>query len=126
MDYDRFSFADKETQLKCFKDQLEVACTLDLPLFLHCRSAIDDFITTIKPFLNQLPRRGVLHSFTGTIEEADKILELGFLIGLNGCSIRDQNGIDVVKHLPLDKIMLESGKNPLMFISHYNPKLIQM
>ena len=52
--------------------------------------------------------RGIVHSFDGSAEEAAELLELGLYIGINGCSLRTDQNIDVVKRLPLDRIVAET------------------
>jgi len=107
LDYDRLHYTSKEHQLEYFRKQLEIAVEVGLPLFLHMRAANDDFIATIKPFLPKL-QNGVVHSFTGTKEELDKLLELGFYIGINGCSLKTEENLEVVKQIPLDRLMIET------------------
>ncbi len=50
-----------------------------------------------------------IHSFDGTLDEALQFIELGYFIGLNGCSMKTQSNLDVIKQLPLDKILVETG-----------------
>lgn len=107
LDYDRLHYTPKEHQLKYFQKQLDIAVEVGLPLFLHMRAANDDFIQTIKPYLHQL-KNGVVHSFTGTLEELDALLELGFYIGINGCSLKTEENLKVVEKIPLEKLMIET------------------
>lgn len=53
--------------------------------------------------------RGIVHSFTGTLEEANSLLSIsGIYIGINGCSLREESNLQVVKELPLERMMIES------------------
>ncbi|GAB7364862.1 hypothetical protein MBLNU230_g5654t2 [Neophaeotheca triangularis] len=108
LDYDRLHFADKETQLKYFEKQLDIAVDLEMPLFLHSRAAASDFAALLRSRLDRLPKRGVVHSFTGTLEELHEILELGFDVGINGCSMKTEENLAVVKEVPLDKLQIET------------------
>lgn len=49
-----------------------------------------------------------MHSFTGTVEEMQRLVDLGLYIGINGCSLKTEENLDVVRKVPLDKLMLES------------------
>lgn len=94
LDYDRLSHCNKETQLRYFPPQLELATKYKLPLFLHSRTpqAHVDFVQIIRAHEARhtaeeiLPARkkGVVHSFTGTIDEMKELVDLGFSIGING------------------------------------------
>ncbi|CCU99374.1 unnamed protein product [Malassezia sympodialis ATCC 42132] len=120
-DYDRLHFASAETQKRCFDLQLQMATKVRLPLFLHSRAAHKDFVDILRPYLNSLrPPEiqtdksspgsvGVVHSFTGTAEELHELLDLGLYIGVNGCSLKTQENLDVVKRIPLHRILLETG-----------------
>jgi TatD DNase family protein len=108
LDYDRLHFADKETQLLYFEKQLDITCSLNLPLFLHSRAAASDFASLLSTRLDRLPKRGVVHSFTGTLEELQQIIDLGFDVGINGCSMKTDENIAVVKELPLERLQIET------------------
>lgn len=108
LDYDRLHFADKETQIKYFSWQLDVAVQLQMPLFLHSRAAAEDFEAILRPRLEQLPRRGVVHSFTGTLEEMQRIVDMGFDVGVNGCSMKTEESLAVVNEIPLERLQIET------------------
>jgi len=114
LDYDRFHYSSKQQQLTMFEKQLQLIASLShlqLPLFLHMRAACDDFVAVIKPFLDNgsiLPGNGVVHSFTGTEEELQKLLDLGFYIGVNGCSLRNEENLPVAAKIPREKLLIET------------------
>lgn len=114
LDYDRLHYCSKKIQLHSFAAQLGLAASLEpqLPLFLHSRAAHADFVSLLKVSfgekLERLERGGVVHSFTGSLEELKELIDLGLYIGINGCSLKTAANCDVVKAVPLDRIMLET------------------
>ena len=108
LDYDRLHFAGKEQQLKYFEAQLDIAVKVQLPLFLHSRAASEDFERLLSSRLPSLPKGGLVHSFTGTIEEMNRLVALGLDIGINGCSMKTEENLDVVKAVPLDRLQIET------------------
>ncbi|KAK4549816.1 hypothetical protein LTR36_005117 [Oleoguttula mirabilis] len=108
LDYDRLHYCDKETQLLYFAKQLDLAIELQMPLFLHSRAAASDFEALLKERLDRLPKRGLVHSFTGTLQEMRNIVELGFDVGINGCSMKTEENIAVVKEVPLERLQIET------------------
>ena len=108
LDYDRLFLCPKEIQLQYFDAQLLLATELQLPLFLHSRAASEDFEGVLRKYLDRLPKRGVVHSFTGSVEEMKRLVGLGFDIGINGCSLKTEGNLDVVREIPLDRIQLET------------------
>ncbi|GAA5999054.1 3'-5'-exodeoxyribonuclease [Rhodotorula paludigena] len=106
LDYDRLHLAPKEAQLRGFPPQLELASKHNLPLFLHSRACHPDFVALLKA--HGKPLRGVVHSHSGTAEEALELISMGFYIGLNGCSLKTAENLEGVKRLPLDRLLIES------------------
>lgn len=107
LDYDRFQFADKETQLKVFPFHFDLAEKYNLPMYLHSRATEGDFVKIVKENRAKFST-GVVHSFTGDDEELQEILDLDLYVGLNGCSLKTKENCDIVKKIPLDRIMLET------------------
>ncbi|RDW91579.1 hypothetical protein BP5796_02744 [Coleophoma crateriformis] len=108
LDYDRLTLCPKEVQLEYFAKQLDIAIEVGLPLFLHSRAAHEDVKKLLKERLEKLPKRGVVHSFTGSEEEMLELVDMGFDIGINGCSMKTAENVEVVKKVPLDRIQLET------------------
>jgi TatD DNase family protein len=108
LDYDRLEYCDKETQMKYFDLQLNMTRECPLPLFLHMRSACTDFVEIISRHRASI-KQAVVHSFTGTMEEMKLMTSLPELfIGINGCSLRTDESVEVVKQIPLDRLLLET------------------
>ncbi|KAL4402118.1 3'-5'-DNA exonuclease [Malassezia pachydermatis] len=120
LDYDRLHFSPADAQQRCFDAQLRMAVQVQRPLFLHSRAAHADFVRILSPHLPALRRHtnsvdaespgsvGVVHSFTGTAEELHELLQLGLYIGINGCSMKTQENLDVIRQIPLHRLMLET------------------
>ncbi|PLB41483.1 TatD family hydrolase [Aspergillus candidus] len=108
LDYDYLNRADKDTQQRAFRDQLDLAVELQLPLFLHVRESCADFVDIITPYLPRLPRGGLVHSFAGTAEEMRQLVDLGLEISVNGVCFRTDEQLDMVRQIPLDKLHLET------------------
>lgn len=80
-----------------------------LPLFLHCREAHEDLMIILERNREKIfPYGGVVHSFDGTAEEAQNIIDFGLYIGLNGCSMKTEKNLEVIKNIPNDRILLET------------------
>ncbi|CAO1403249.1 unnamed protein product [Diamesa serratosioi] len=108
LDYDRLHFCEPDVQKQFFEKQLELADKYDLPLFLHCRKAHADLCEILERNKDKIRKGGVVHTFDGTLEEAKKLIAMGFHIGVNGCSIKTQENLDVIKEIPNDKLMIET------------------
>ena len=108
LDYDRLYLSEKEPQLKYFEAQLDIAVKVQLPLFLHSRAASEDFERLLAPHLSQLPKKGLVHSFTGTIEEMERLVALGLDIGVNGCSMKTDENLAVIRQIPMNRMQIET------------------
>ena len=101
--------AFKEKQKNVFLQQLDLAKELNLPIIFHCRMAHQDLIEILSEQLtvNNEQIRGVMHCFTGTQEQAEKYLEMGFYLGFNGIIFKlDLN--EIIKKTPLGSILIET------------------
>ena len=97
-----------DQQKEAFKIQIELAKSSNLPFVIHCRDSIDETIELIEP-LNDDKLRGVFHCFTGTLEQAKRITEMGFYLGIGGVATFKNGGLEpVLKEIDLDKIVLET------------------
>ncbi len=94
----------KEKQREVFISQLNLAKELNFPVIIHCRMAHDDIIKILE---NYKGIAGVIHCFTGNWEQAQKYMDLGFYIGINGIIFKLDLD-EVIKKVPLEKILTET------------------
>lgn len=105
---DYYRADNRPDQMVLFRAQLRAGRRLALPFFLHCREAHSDFVRCIDEELSDGEARGVVHSFDGSLDEATALISRGFYIGINGCSMRSEESLQVVREIPLEKILLET------------------
>ena len=115
LDFNR-NFSSRKHQIRAFEAQLEIAIDTQKPLFLHQRDAHADFVSILKSCRDDLSQL-VAHCFTGSIEEVNDFLTLDMYIGVTGWICDERRGSSLqqaVKHIPLDRIMLETDA-PYLF-----------
>jgi TatD DNase family protein len=98
---------DRERQLQLFEAQLALAQKHDLPVIIHARRAVDRVIQTLRRYPGI---RGVLHSFSGSREQAEQLMKLGFYMSFGG-PVTYPNATrlrELVRTLPLEALLLET------------------
>lgn len=103
-------------QEKLFRAQIELAIEFDKPLMLHIRptrdtyDAYDDALELLAEYKKQGGDRlrGDAHFFAGTLEHAQRFIELGFYISFTGVITFARDYDDIIKNIPLDRIMCET------------------
>mgnify|MGYP001613979907 FL=1 len=110
LDYYRIKNQEsKIKQEKVFVAQIELASEVKKPLMIHCRSAFSDLIGMLDSrfqILNSRP--GVVHFFSGTKDDAKKLIDLGFSFSFGGVITFTSDYNEVVKYIPLERILLET------------------
>ena len=98
---------DPDTQRYYFRAQLEIARRFDLPVIIHARRAVEEVIATIRSLS---PLRGVVHSYSGSAEQARQLINLGFALGIGGPVTyeRARRLRGLVSTMPLDALLLET------------------
>jgi TatD DNase family protein len=95
-------------QREAFEKQIGWALELDLPIAIHSREATDECIGIVSQFQNG-NLRGVFHCFSGTVQQAEKILAQDFYLGIGGVISFKNAGLDtVLEQVPVEKIILET------------------
>jgi TatD DNase family protein len=104
LDY-HYGKEDKFKQIELFESQLKLAEKLNIPVVIHSRDATEDTINSLKKY----KVRGVIHSFSGSLETAKIYIKMGFSLGVNGViTFKNCNLKDVIKEIPLEYIVLET------------------
>ncbi len=100
----------KEEQKDACRAQLKLASEAGKPVVIHCRDAHQDQAQLIREEIaaGGLSRRGLIHCFTGTAEEAAMYRELGFLVAFGGIITFGKNVADAAAQIPLEQIVLET------------------
>lgn len=93
---------NKEKQKEVFLRHLELSGRIQKPIIIHCRSAYDDLIE----ILNSSP--GVIHFFSGNLNQAKKLLDLGFFISFTGLITFVRDYDKIIQFVPLDRILIET------------------
>lgn len=97
-----------DQQVEAFTIQVSFAKKHDLPIVVHCRESIDETIALTEK-LQDGKLKGVFHCFTGSKEQAEKLIKLGFYLGIGGVATFKKGGMEnVIPHIPLDRIVLET------------------
>lgn len=107
-----YEHSNRAAQKQFLRKYLQLALECGLPVVIHCRNAFEDFFETIDAEYRVDGRHapGVLHCFTGTMQEAEEVIKRGWMLSLSGIvtfkkSIELQN---VAKEVPLEQLLIET------------------
>jgi TatD DNase family protein len=141
----------KEKQKQVFLEQLELTQRMNKPVIIHCREAYQDLFDVLNAFqvgcascsfscpgagAGQL--EGVIHCFVGNQEEAKRFLEMGFYLGFNGIITFSDQYDELIKKIPLEKILLETDcpylapasyrgkRNEPLYVKHAAERIAQI
>lgn len=105
-----YNHSPRDVQQQVFRRQLEQARAAKLPIIIHCRDAWPDCLAIIEKDWSSTGLGGIFHCFTGTLEEAKRGLDMGFMISFAGNVTypKMQHLRDVARELPLDRILTET------------------
>jgi TatD DNase family protein len=97
-----------EEQKEAFLTQVRWAKELGKPIVIHCRESMDIVLELLQPEKGER-LHGIFHCFTGTLEQAQAVMELGFFLGIGGVLTYKNAGLDkTLETVPLDRIVLET------------------
>ncbi|RYZ93886.1 MAG: TatD family deoxyribonuclease, partial [Sphingobacteriaceae bacterium] len=105
-------------QIEAFRLQIKYAKESDLPIVIHCRDAFNEVYEVLQQEADE-KLRGIFHCFTGTAEQAEKITELGFYLGIGGVVTYKNAGLDkVLPAIDIRHIVLETDSPYLTPVPH--------
>jgi TatD DNase family protein len=122
LDYYR-NFSPPAIQRSAFRSQLEIACELGKPVFLHQRDAHEDFVAILREHRAKLAN-AVAHCFTGPGDQLATYLDLGLYIGITGWICDERRGAHLralMKEIPAQRLMLETD-GPYLLPRDLEPK----
>lgn len=108
-------------QIIAFEEQIKLALEYDLPIVIHSRESFDEIFEVLKKYKSD-KLRGIFHCFTGNEDQAKKIIDLNFFLGIGGV-VTFKNGkiSEFLSSIPLDRIVLETD-SPYLAPAPYRGK----
>lgn len=104
LDY-HYTKENREEQIKLFETQLQIAKDHRMPVIIHSREATDDMLRILKKY----ELKGVIHSFSGSLDTAKEYIKLGYLLGINGVvTFKNCKLKEVLENISIDNIILET------------------
>jgi TatD DNase family protein len=103
-----WDLAFTEQQYVAFREQIRWAIEFDIPVVIHSRNSIDECIGVVEEFQNG-KLKAVFHCFSGKLDQARRIIDLGCYLGIGGVLTFKNSGLDkVMEEIPLDHVVLET------------------
>ncbi len=106
LDY-HYDFSDRASQAFVFSKQMEIAKKLNMPVVIHCRDAIKDTLDILRQYDGM---RGIMHSFSGSVETAEILLDMGYYLSFNGIITfkNAHRAREAVARVPRDRLLIET------------------
>jgi TatD DNase family protein len=122
LDFNR-DFSPRDIQQQCFEAQIQLACEIKKPLFLHERDAHQKFVEILQRYRQQFDM-AVVHCFTGNEAELEVYLNLDLHIGITGWICDERRGLhlrNLIKRIPLNRLLIETDA-PFLIPRDLRPK----
>jgi TatD DNase family protein len=95
-------------QFDVFRKQIDLALNYSIPIVIHSRNSIEECIRVVAEYKDR-NLKGIFHCFTGNLDQANRILDLGFYLGIGGVVTFKNSGLDaVMANINLDQVVLET------------------
>ena len=129
---------NKDRQKEILLKHLELAQEIKKPIIIHCREAHEDLLKLLASQSSNYKLQGVIHCFTGDHQQAKRYLELGLLLGFTGIITYSSAYDEIIKNLPLEKILIETDcpylapaphrgqRNEPIYVKHIAQKIAEI
>jgi TatD DNase family protein len=109
LDY-HYDHSPRETQQRVFREQLQMARAVSLPVIIHSREADEDTVSILREEWSGSQRGGIMHCFGGSLAMAQSLLELGFMISFAGnVTFKKAESLrEVARSVPTDRLLIET------------------
>lgn len=105
-------------QVLCFRRHIELALELDLPLVIHSRNSLEEIFGVLEEYKGS-NLKGVMHCFAGDIAQAERAIDMNFLLGIGGVvTFKNSLMAQVVQHVELQFLVLETDAPYLAPVPH--------
>ena len=107
----------KEQQIIAFERQIEWSIERNLPISIHSRKSTPDCIASVTKYKGRV--KGIFHCFSGTLEEAKEVIELGFYLGIGGVvTYKNTNLREIIQRVGLNNVVFETDAPYLTPLPH--------
>lgn len=109
LDY-HYDHSPREVQRDVFRSQLRLARSLQLPVIIHSREADHDTVSILREEMAHAGARGIMHCFGGSLQMAESVLELGFMVSFAGnVTFKKAEGLrEVAGRIPVNRLLVET------------------
>lgn len=108
----------RDEQIMAFRRQIELAIANDLPVVIHSRDAFPEVFSVLDEFKGRT-LKGVLHAFSGDLNDAQRAMEMGFMLGIGGIVTFKNSGLDkTIKEAGPQNLILETDSPYLAPVPH--------
>jgi len=106
LDY-HYDHSPRDVQRRCFRQQMDIARKVDMPTIVHQREAAEDTLAVLRDYRDVI---GVVHCFSGSLEVAKEMLDLGWYLSFTGVITykNARRSHEIIRYMPKDRLLLET------------------
>lgn len=119
LDY-HYDFSPRDVQLRVFREQMQIADEMDVPVIIHSREATADTLAVLREFPNV---GGIMHCFSGSLDTLHQVLDMGYYVAFGGATTfkNAKKPLEALRETPDDRLLLETD-SPYMTPVPYRGK----